>query len=244
MLSSFRQVVRSNRYQVLAEDDEKDEEEDEEQQAGSKQQHKPQQWARQLQVPLKKNEESSSAEGRRTTCGSTASRQEETNEEGARRRRRWGERLGAFREIVPSGVNSVEEQEWEEIEMAVDSGATETVVGEDMLESIETKEGAAYRRGVEYEVANGERVANLGEKKFTCYSNDGQKRGMTAQVCDVNKALLSVRRLVQAGNKVVFDSTGGYIEDEQTGEQIKMKEEGGMYMLKLWVQRPFQGQAQ
>ena len=33
-------------------------------------------------------------------------------------------------------------------------------------------------------------------------------RHMKAQVCDVNKALLSVHRVVQAGNKVVFSASG------------------------------------
>ena len=174
----------------------------------------------------------------------TAQEAEDTSRGEGQRKRRWGGRLGVLREIVPDSVNSMEEQEWEEINMAVDSGATETVVGEDMLTSVETKEGSAYRRGVQYEVANGERVANLGEKKFVCYGDEGQERGMTAQVCDVNKALLSVRRLVQAGNKVVFDSSGGYIQDEETGERMMMKEQGGMYMLKLWVRRSFPGQAQ
>ena len=69
--------------------------------------------------------------------------------------------------ITPEGVNTVEEmQEWEEVEMAVDSGATETVVGEDMIKGVETKEGEAARRGVQYEVASGELIPNLGEKSF------------------------------------------------------------------------------
>ena len=39
------------------------------------------------------------------------------------------EALHTLVEITPVGVNAVEEaQEWEEVEMAVDSGATETVV--------------------------------------------------------------------------------------------------------------------
>ena len=67
---------------------------------------------------------------------------------------------------------------------------------------------------------------------------------MKAQVCDVNKALLSVRRLTQAGNKVVFDPNGSYIENLETGEKMNMQEKGGMYVLKLWVHRSFQGQAE
>ena len=140
--------------------------------------------------------------------------------------------------VEPEGVNLLDfEGEWEEIEMTVDSGATETVIGEEMLKTVETKEGAACRRGVEYEVANGIRIPNLGEKKFVGISETGQKRMITAQVCEVNKALLSVKKVMKAGNKVVFDEVGSYIEDKATGEIMHLKEENGMFLLKMWVKR-------
>ena len=60
-------------------------------------------------------------------------------------------------------------------------------------------------------------------------------RNLTAQVCEVNKALLSVKRVVQAGNKVVFDADVSYIEDKSTGEKMLLREENGMYMLRMWV---------
>ena len=90
--------------------------------------------------------------------------------------------------------------------MAVDSGATETVVGEEMLAMIETKDGPASKRGVEYEVANGVRIPNLGEKKFEAVTEDGIERNITAQVCEVNKALLSVSKMAKSGHRVVFQS--------------------------------------
>ena len=40
---------------------------------------------------------------------------------------------------------------------------------------------------------------------------------------------------MQAGNKVVFAASGSYIEDETSGEAMPLKEQGGMYMLRLWV---------
>ena len=46
--------------------------------------------------------------------------------------------------------------------MAVDSGASETVVGPDMICSADIKEGTACKRGVVYEVANGVMIENLG----------------------------------------------------------------------------------
>ena len=45
---------------------------------------------------------------------------------------------------------------------------------------------------------------------------------MRAQVCAVNKALLSVSRMVQAGNRVVFDPNGSYVEDLHSGEKMFM----------------------
>jgi len=57
--------------------------------------------------------------------------------------------------------------------------------------------------------------------------------------------LLSVHRMVHAGNTVVFSRNGRYVLDDATGERIHLREQGGMYMLKLWVRNPsFRGQAE
>ena len=68
-----------------------------------------------------------------------------------------------LRAIEPEGLCVIGEGEWECIELAVDSGATETVIGESMVSAVKTVEGPASRRGVVYEVANGETIPNLGE---------------------------------------------------------------------------------
>ena len=87
----------------------------------------------------------------------------------------------------------------------MDSGATETVIDEGSIQHVEATEGAAYKRGVKYEVANGVRIPNMGEKKFQGVTEEGALRHITAQVCEVNKPLLSVSKVVVAGNRVVFD---------------------------------------
>ena len=146
--------------------------------------------------------------------------------------------VSMFKAIEPDSVKTVTDSDgWELIEFALDSGATETVLGEDMLTSVETREGMASRRGVEYEIANGELIPNLGEKKFTATSAEGVVRNITAQVCSVNKALMSVKKVMKAGNRVVFDEDGSYVEDKLTGEKIWAKDDGGMFMIKLWVNR-------
>ena len=88
---------------------------------------------------------------------------------------------------------------------------------------------------MQYEVPNGVRIPNLGEKKFQRYSEEGTVRSITTQVCEVNKGLLDVRKVVEAGNRVVYDSTGSYIEDKKTHERMFMRDEAGMYMLRMYV---------
>ena len=59
------------------------------------------------------------------------------------------------------------EDEWVEIEIAVDSGATETVMSEETLNGIiDITESAACKRGIVYEVADGTQIPNLGDRKF------------------------------------------------------------------------------
>jgi hypothetical protein len=149
-------------------------------------------------------------------------------------------KLMILREVENGALRNInKESEWEEIELAVDSGATETVMGEDMLECVDVKEGRASKAGVEYEVANGDKIPNLGEKKFVGHSEEGVMRGITAQVCDVNKALLSVKRMMTAGNRVVFDEDGSFIEDKATKEKMWLKEDKGLFVVKLWVKKGF-----
>ena len=133
-------------------------------------------------------------------------------------------------------LRTVTSNGYEEIELAVDSGATETVIGEAMLDSISTKAG---RKGVRYENATGDIVQNLGQKEFVAVTDDTEMvRSMTAQVAEgVTKGLLSVIKSMDAGNRIVFDSEGSYILDKETGEWTSMYMKDGLMQVKLWCRR-------
>ena len=172
-------------------------------------------------------EKEAKLEKRWSNCWKQGTRQKETLE-----------RLTPLVVVEPEGFNNITDDVWELIVMYVDSGATETVLTENMLSMLDMKESLQSKRGVTYEVANGVRIPNLGEKKFIGHTEDGHARNLTAQVCEVNKALLSVSKIVKAGNRVVFgDDEGNFIEDKATKERMYIEEEGGMYALKMWVRR-------
>ena len=74
--------------------------------------------------------------------------------------------------IQPESLNVVSHDGWEELEVTVDSGASETVVPEGMVNSVEVKEGPAAKSGVQY----------LGEK-FVAHTQDGVPDGAFEPKC-------------------------------------------------------------
>ena len=57
------------------------------------------------------------------------------------------------------------EDEWYEVELAADTGACDTVVPKLMCPGIPNILSVESLRGMEYEVATGESIPNLGEKR-------------------------------------------------------------------------------
>ena len=84
-------------------------------------------------------------------------------------------------------------------------------------------------------------MPNLGEKRFEAVTGENVNRKIKAQVCSVQQGLLSVKKMVDTGHKVVFASEGSYIEDRRTFERMHLKEKNGMFFLKLWTKSPKTG---
>ena len=68
-------------------------------------------------------------------------------------------------------------------------------------------------------------------------TDDGTTNRMTAQVTEVKKALLSVAKIVQAGNRVVFENNHNYIENTANGKRIPIEQRNGSYVMKVWISR-------
>ena len=114
--------------------------------------------------------------------------------------------------------------EWQEVEFVVVGGAPETVIGEGMLSDIPTREGAASRRGVLFESASRERIVIWVHSHLQhTQTHTRVARRVTAQVCDGNRALLSVRRKMESGHTVVFSNDGSYILDDRAGKRMQLQ---------------------
>ena len=87
------------------------------------------------------------------------------------------------------------EQEWFEVELTADTGACDTVIPISMCTEIPVQPSLQSQRGMQYEVANGEKIPNLGERRCIMWTeNATAARHINMQVADVHKGLLSISR--------------------------------------------------
>lgn len=131
-------------------------------------------------------------------------------------------------------ISAISADTWVNVELTVDSGAEEAVAPTHIGEHISIEAG--NKLGVEYEVANGATIPNLGERRCKFMTEAcSMEKFVTLQVADVHKALLPVSKIVDNGHTVVFSLQGSYIQDGWTGEKMEMKRTGGTYVLNAWL---------
>ena len=118
------------------------------------------------------------------------------------------------------------------IELTIDSGAAEHVVGPRDLPHIPI---APSRKHVQYTMANGHKTTNRGEQQVMALTHEGQEITFKAQVTDVHRPLMSVSRICDKGHRVVFESHGGYIESLTIGERIHVRRDHNVYRLQVDV---------
>jgi hypothetical protein len=129
---------------------------------------------------------------------------------------------------------------WKELKFTVDSGACDHVINPGELPDQKVKLTEAVRQGVTYTSASGNPLPNLGEVDVQGYTQDGTQLNLAVQLADVNKPLAAVRKICQAGNRVVFDEEESqcYVENKKSGTRTPITHEEGTYAVKLWVDVP------
>ena len=135
-----------------------------------------------------------------------------------------------------------DDSEWIEIELTADSGACDTVIPREMAKGIPTVPSLQSLRQMEYEVANGAAIPNLGEKRVLIWTEGaGCARRMNMQVADAHKGLLSLSRTADMGFLSQLGRLAGALIDETTEEVIPLIRRGNLYILRAWIKAaPFQ----
>jgi hypothetical protein len=124
------------------------------------------------------------------------------------------------------------------IKFTVDSGAAETVCKKSDAADFPTIYGGSESL-TKYIMPNGEIVENDGDVKVK--TAEGEKFIVRTQLTDVRKPLMSVSKVCDEGNIVVFKQNGGYIQSEKTGKKTSFSREGNVYALEMDLISDFTG---
>ena len=147
--------------------------------------------------------------------------------------------VAGLAEIKRDTISAIRKpDEWHEIELCVDSGACITVMPRSWCSGSSIVESPAQRAGVEYEVANGEAIPNLGMRQcevMTIGSMTAKK--MSFQVADVHKPLLSVSACSDLGFDCQLGKFGGALIDRTSGEIIPLERRENLYVMRAWVRQ-------
>ena len=116
----------------------------------------------------------------------------------------------------PKEIMNVEKGQEEYIEATIDSGASDSVANSRHAKACRVIPSEGSMEGIKYVSASGTVIDNEGEKHVQVETNGGKRRTLNLQIADVNRVLLSVSKICDAGNVVTFTSKGGNITNSST----------------------------
>ena len=92
------------------------------------------------------------------------------------------------------------------------------------------------RAGLSDRSASGEPIRNLGQTLVRFRNGEHQRCHVPFQLAEVERPLVSVARLVDAGNQVHVGPSGGGIAHLATGRRLPLVREGNSYILDMEVE--------
>ena len=117
----------------------------------------------------------------------------------------------------------------------MDSGAAESVCPRSMAPNFQIQDSIASRAGVYYTSADGGRISNVGQTTVPIALENGVRTTAVFQVADVSRPLMSVSKVCEAGNRVLFGKGGGYIMNIETGASTPFYMVDGVYVFSMWI---------
>ena len=117
---------------------------------------------------------------------------------------------------------------WVKVRVTMDSGAARRLMLETMFPRVKLERKTSPKKFV---AANGEQVKDLGEKNIPFKTNEGVQRCITFRSATVVKPLISMQKVVHAGNAAVLDEKNPHIRNTRDGTVIKLDVNKGVYTM-------------
>ena len=136
--------------------------------------------------------------------------------------------------LGPMEINAIEgeqsERKKQKGKVTIDSGAEVSIWPATHVAWENVKPTHESEMGIGFVAANGSRMPNYGGTQVK-FKKNGTSKTMNFEVTDCKKPLASVAKIVDKGNRVVFDAEESYILNKATGEKIQLERERGTFVM-------------
>ena len=133
----------------------------------------------------------------------------------------------SIRSSSPKKIVEVKDK-WVKVRVTMDSGAAGHVMLGTMVPHVKFDRNMSPKKFV---AASGEQIKDLGEKIITFKTNEGVQRCITFRSARVVKPLISMQKVVRAGNTVVLDEKNPHIRNTRDGTVIKLDVSSGVHTM-------------
>ena len=118
------------------------------------------------------------------------------------------------------------------VKITVDSGAEESVTPPGLF-STDVVPSPMSEAGQTYTAANGAPIRNLARTTVRFRDKADAASALRFEFAEVTQPLVSVAGLCDAGNVVIFDKNGGYIQSLTTRKKVRLARSGNTYVLDM-----------
>ena len=151
--------------------------------------------------------------------------------------------LNVLELATPRGLNLIEEPEFTDINIVLDSGAADHVADNVEAPGYDVKESPGSKRGDGWIAANGELIPNKGEMVLDLTSGNSNICSKF-QVAKTSRPLWSVGRPCDAGYRVVFDKEKAVVTHKASGKEVTtFPRKNAVYVCDMKLRNPKATQA-
>ena len=147
-----------------------------------------------------------------------------------------------FEVSYPVTVAAVDQEEFIEMEVILDSGAGAHVASKRHIPGYDVVESELQRSGAAFVAADGGRIDNEGEAALNLVTVDAEgaahEVASTFQIADVTRPLWSVGVICDSGLNVVFAKDHAKVLDAKGVELCHFARRNGLYIAKVRLRNP------
>ena len=120
-----------------------------------------------------------------------------------------------------------------QVDATIDSGAEAVVAPLGVIPGA-VAPSPMSRSGRQYRAANGSKIQNHGQTAAEFRTSEGHSCGLVFQVADVERVLIGVTPLAEAGHEVRLRKHDGEIVHTASGKRISLTRRGGVYQMAMF----------